>query len=131
MRSLRRPVRAYAGVHTTEMVHCKYPGCNRKNAIKDGRCRTHHDSVLFKSPTKKTTDSIQNQALKKSIIELNERLAQLEKENLALNNQMGDFQEFAKSLVQENSLLREDNNLLRDKINKANYHVDSVDQYNS
>ena len=118
-------------------MQCRYPGCNRKNGIKNGRCRTHQGCLQPPSPLKSPcAASIKNEAIKNSLDHLNEMVLQLQTENLALNHQLDDLQDFAKhqkklnrKLIDDNLELREENNLLRSKVNKANYNSDSVEQY--
>lgn len=116
------------------MPKCTYPDCNRKKGVSDGRCRTHRGVQL--SPPLSPDGQIRNDSIKKSFDHLNETVARLQKENLALNEQVGELQEFAKNqvnlnkeVVKENLALKTEINELRTKVNVANFNNDSVEQY--
>ena len=69
-------------------MRCKYSGCNRKNGIVNGRCRTHVGSTNPLSPPTSPNNSVKNVAIQKSLEEMRTTILQLQQENLALNNKL-------------------------------------------
>ena len=110
-------------------MRCKYSGCNRKNGIVNGRCRTHVSSTNPLSPPTSPNNSVKNVAIQKSLEEMRTTILQLQQENLALNEQVGELQESHATQKNINSMLLEENGFLRAKINATNYHADSLEQY--